>query len=654
MKNLVVIILFALLISGCHRPEQSAYDIPERNQLSDSMKNGNYTWVAATLCKLKQAAAADRDSLRWAYYSNEEGAVNFYLGNFNQVLPPSDSAMAWARTYPEKEKLETLQKLSARLHGAYYQQYNFQPDSAIRYQRIALNHTSKSNPADYILALANLADAYKLVAKYPEASELYHQAVLFADSVKADPAQCEMVYSGLAGVYSAMGDFDQAEKWWEKTMNLFPYMDRYAKFANLNNLGNHYYKAQKYRQSLATFTRLENYLDSIGATDWEKNFCQANKADLYIRLDSLDKADSILALIMPFFEEKAPKSVPLSHLHNLQMRLETSRGDIEAVRRLIAAHPLADSVRNEQREGRLTALLDFYKNTGQWKEAFQTQSALSHLKDSIVSQNVQQTLGARRLEYAHNTHMLQLKADNSAKEARIFRLLLILGIALLGVVALAFTVIIVRMRNRNHEERMLKKIIDLRMESVRNRITPHFIYNALNQELLARQKGMESRLPVLVNLLRQQQIIADDVSDSIADELSFMNDYIEVARQRIEQSFQYQEQIDESIDLCNLRIPSMSLQILAENAFKHSFPTLPPNEARRLWVEVVKEENAIAIRVTSNVNPEAPTPSGSSGLGLRIIAETIEYINNRQKQKLQFQAGTEAPGFWTATILILQ
>lgn len=639
-----------LLFAGCRKAEIQTYDIPERSQLNDSLKTGNYVWVADTLQTLKSRALADNDSLRWAYYINEEGAVNYFLGKFDSVVLKADSAAVYASLRKGTPEVDNLLKLSSRLKGAYYQQYDFKPDSAIKYQRIALNHTSKQNHAEYIMALANLADAHKLIANYPEASDLYHQAVLYADSVKADPAQCEMAYSGLAGVYTAINDFDEAEVWWQKTMTLYNYMDPYAKFANLNNLGNHYYKRKDYARSLATFKRLSNFLDSINATDWEKNFCRANLADIYISVDSLNRAEALLKNLVPYFEEKAPNSVPLSHLHNLQMRLAAAKNNQVETERLIALHPLADSIRNEQREGRLEALVNYYSSIGQWHNAFTARQELQTLKDSVASQNVKYALGAERLAYERDRHMLELKADNSQKEARIFRLFMILGVSLLAVVGLALAVIVVRMRNRRHEERMLKKIVDLRMESVRNRITPHFIYNALNQELLARERGCEPQLPVIVSLLKRQQLMAENIADSIADELAFMRDYIEVAKGRSNAPFQYLEQIDDSIDINNIKIPAMSLQILAENAFKHSFPTLPEGEARRLWVEVVTEENSVVVRVTSNLNPEVASPAQEGRLGLRIISETINYMNTTYKTRLAFHAGLDAGTFWVASI----
>ncbi len=654
-KTIYSIALIAVIaLMGCSRSAEKSFDIQEREEINDSLRSGNHKWVSQKTEELKRKALDSGDSLRWAYYLTEEAAAAYFEGDAAGIPSKVDSVLSWARPSSGSSDLRNLLRRAYRIKGSYYQQYSFNPDSAVHYHLESLKYAETSDPADYVVALTNIADAYKLNARYPEAADVYNRAVFYADSVGLEAKKREMIYSGLAGTYTAMGDYRDAGEWWDKTMELYPYMDPYARFYNLNNLGNYYYKSKDYGESLKTFQHLESFLDSIGASDWERNFCKVNLADVYLSMDTLDKANKLLSETVPFFEQRIPNSVPLSHIHNLQMKLATKQGHIPEVEGMIARHPLNDTLRNEQLEGRLSALSEFYQKTGQWQKAFQAQLKLERLQDSVVSQNVRQIIGTQKLANERDRQILTLKADNSAKESRIFRLWMILGLSLVALAVLVLVIITVKLRNSRREDRMLKKIISLRMESVKNRITPHFIYNALNQELLARQRGQESSLPALVGLLRRQQFMTENVADSLSEELAFMRDYIEVASQRLTAPFQFVENIDESIPLDEVRLPAMSLQILAENAFKHSFPGLPENEARRLWVEVIREEGKILIRVTSNTSSEEGPRSNSPGLGLRIITETADYMNSTSKSNISFTAGPDTPGFWTAEITVDQ
>lgn len=664
MKNAILKYLIpalGIVLTACAEHSEGDYDIPERQAFADSIKNANYSWVASCSDSLADQSLASGDSLKWAYYLNESAATDYLQGKFPAVMPKLDRVSSWIarqlNTGADISSIRNLIRLSSRLRGGYFQSYDFNPDSAVHYQDLALRYTLHSNPNDYVLSIANLADAYKLSARYAEASDLYHQAVLFSDSAKIEPKYLEMVYSGLAGVYSAMGDYDEAQPWWDRTMRYYPTMVPYAKFANLNNLGNHYYKAEEYEKSLSTFLRLYSFLDSIGASDWERNFCRTNLADVYLSLGKNERATELLDTVTEYFETAAPSSIVLAHIHNLQMRLATNQGDTRKVRALLAAHPLADSIRNEQLEGRLKAMEYYYKNSGQWKEAYEASERLHAIKDSVVSKQVRQALGAHRLAYERDTRLLTLQADNSSNQTRLFRLGMILGLSLLALALLAVWIAVWRLRERRHEDRMYRKIMDLRMESVRTRITPHFIYNVLNQELLARSRDEESHLPAIVSLLRRQQLIGDRILIPLAEELDFLRDYLATQGLRSDVGLQFSENIQEGIDIDAIQFPSMTLQILAENAFKHGFPTLPAGVDRRLWLDISKEDGRTYVRLTNNcaTDNEGRVPNNvdkelaPGGLGLRIITETIAYIDSRYRLRFKFSVSQD-PGFYTAEI----
>lgn len=656
MKPLYLLLVIPLLAISCGRQNGQDFDIPERKEFSDSIKNANYSWVADRTDSLQKVALAIGDSLSWAYYRNERATMYYYTGQFDSVPLIADRLISWGTRQKDPKKVRQLLKLAYRLKGGYFQQYDFIPDSAIICQRKAMEFSSPADHKDYIVSMANLADAYKLDARYAEAADIYCRAVLFADSVGMEPRCAEMVYSGLAGVYSAMGDFREAQKWWDKTMELYPYMDSYARFANLNNLGNHYYKARKYGKSLRTFIRLDSFLDSIRASDWTRNFCRINLADVYMRLGQTERSGALLDSVTPYFEETAPGSAVLAQLHNLKMRQAVMTGNAAEVERLLTQHPLADSIRNEQLENRLETMEFHYSNSGQWHKAYDTHIRLQAHKDSVASAEIQQILGARRLAYERDTKVLALQTDNASKQARILRLWTILGFSLLALTVLVAWVAIYRLRNRRHEEKMYRKIMDLRVESVRTRITPHFIYNLLNQELLAMKRGGDSRLPVIVSLLRHQQVVGDRIMVSLAEELDFLRDYVEVQSMRSDSVLQYQENIEVAIDTNKILFPSMLLQILAENAFKHGFPGLPAGTDCRLWLDISSEASKIVVRLTNNcpVDGEGRTLkqcSGmdSNGLGLRIITETLAYVNSQGKYNFKFSLHPD-PGFCTAEI----
>ncbi len=188
---------------------------------------------------------------------------------------------------------------------------------------------------------------------------------------------------------------------------------------------------------------------------------------------------------------------------------------------------------------------------------------------------------------------------------------------------------------------MMNKIISLRQENLRNRVTPHFIYNALNHELHNAKKGKPSHLDSLVDLIRKQQIVASEILIPFSEELKFTDDYIRVISDNGRDHFVYNYNIEEDIDP-DFPFPSMTLQILVENAFKHGFTTLAPDTERLLYITVKRIENhKISVSVFNN-SGSSPSDVEKGGTGLRVLLETIRLINEHNREQTHFSIDTKA------------
>lgn len=188
---------------------------------------------------------------------------------------------------------------------------------------------------------------------------------------------------------------------------------------------------------------------------------------------------------------------------------------------------------------------------------------------------------------------------------------------------------------------MMNKIISLRQEILRNRVTPHFIYNALNHELYNTREGKPSHLDALVGLIRKQQIVASEILIPFSEELKFTEDYICVISDNGRDPLHYEVEIEPDIDR-SFMFPSMTLQILVENAFKHGFTTLTPGAERILKISVKRtEDSKIAVSVFNN-SGEMPSGAEKGGTGIRVLVETLRIINEHNRQQTQFKINTNS------------
>lgn len=105
---------------------------------------------------------------------------------------------------------------------------------------------------------------------------------------------------------------------------------------------------------------------------------------------------------------------------------------------------------------------------------------------------------------------------------------------------------------------MQNAMTSLRLENVRNRISPHFIFNVLNREMNLHKGDKESQnLIGLTKLIRRNLELTDCLAVSLADELDFVDTYVKLERQSLGSEFEYRLDLAEQLDLQEMKVPSM-------------------------------------------------------------------------------------------------
>lgn len=652
LPSLIAGLIMIAALTACGRGDRNtAEGFAEFNkELNDSLSKGNTDFVRSRIAEAKLKGVAEGDSDLWANALVQQSIAAYYASDPATLISSCDSALAYLTRRPSSPVRDAILEKGYMTKGAYYSQYAFMPDSAIKYHRLGVELAPRAfEKNEYAIALGNMADTYKLTGHLPEAAEYYHRAIHVADSLGLGLTDYIPLYGGLAATYTALRDFRQSRVWWDRTMTLYPLMIPYERFNNLNNLGNDCYYRKDYPEALATFKRLSAYLDSLPDADWERNFANVNLADSYLRLEHPDSASPLIDSSMEFFTTTQPNPVVESYLHTLLMRKYALKGNYAAVEDLIDHHLFSDTLRAEQQTGRLEVMADYYEYTGQYRMALDTYRRLQAMEDTLRSERVDQLVASWRIKYENDTELLRLRADKSDGEAHILMLSLVIFVGAVVIAVLAVVTVVLRVRSRRNEERMHAGMIALRMQSIRTRITPHFIYNALNHEILARQGDKPSRLGSIVSLLRHQQYVAEETVITLAKELDFVSDYVAVERDAFEGDVEYTVNVGPDIDSDKLLIPSMSLQILAENSFKHSFRHLKAGETGHLVIDVRRDDNlgATVITVFNTMCGETPSQPGSpQGTGTRIIMQTLSFINSKVRGDLRFNMQTGRSPHW--------
>lgn len=236
------------------------------------------------------------------------------------------------------------------------------------------------------------------------------------------------------------------------------------------------------------------------------------------------------------------------------------------------------------------------------------------------------------LKYTQDSTLMKKEISIREKENQVLQLhQLMYGIVgeCFLLIAVVPAVILYRKRQRDREQwRMQNAMTSLRLENVRNRISPHFIFNVLNREMNLHKGDKESQnLIGLTKLIRRNLELTDCLAVSLADELDFVDTYVKLERQSLGSEFEYRLDLAEQLDLQEMKVPSMLLQIPVENAIKHG---LRLKEGKRLLlIQVHKlENNQVEIVICDNGGGYRKTSvSYGTGTGMKVITQTIQLLN---------------------------
>lgn len=164
------------------------------------------------------------------------------------------------------------------------------------------------------------------------------------------------------------------------------------------------------------------------------------------------------------------------------------------------------------------------------------------------------------------------------------------------------------------EEGERKKNAELK--ALQAQISPHFLYNMLNEiKALAKMGRTQEISEFVIHLgkLLRRSIAFQDGFVSLEEDLKFVDDYVRLQQIRYDQLFSVEISAEEDVLKC--RIPNLIIQPLAENAIVHGFTE--DKDQYTLRIRCYREENKLQIEIYDN--------------GIGVEDTYLKYINNVEK-----------------------
>jgi sensor histidine kinase YesM len=120
-------------------------------------------------------------------------------------------------------------------------------------------------------------------------------------------------------------------------------------------------------------------------------------------------------------------------------------------------------------------------------------------------------------------------------------------------------------------ERLTRENLQSRYESLKNQLSPHFLFNSLSalKSLIAENPAIsQTYVDHLSHVLRHSLNGNKNKTVSLADELEVVDSYVFLIKMRYESSISIERNVDNTY--LQHRLPPLALQTLVENAVKHN------------------------------------------------------------------------------------
>lgn len=175
------------------------------------------------------------------------------------------------------------------------------------------------------------------------------------------------------------------------------------------------------------------------------------------------------------------------------------------------------------------------------------------------------------------------------------------------------------MQNRLFMAQNLAKEAEL--NKLRHQLQPHFLFNSLNSVFaltLTNPKEAGTMITKLASFLRGTLKRDDEVWVTVAEEMEYIQLYLDIEKVRFSHRLNLDVQIDEdTMDKC---LPGTLLQPIVENAIK--FGLYNTSAAILISVHVMLEGNLLKIAVKNPFDPEMRA-TGGTGFGLTAIRRRL-------------------------------
>lgn len=173
-------------------------------------------------------------------------------------------------------------------------------------------------------------------------------------------------------------------------------------------------------------------------------------------------------------------------------------------------------------------------------------------------------------------------------------------------------------------ERQQKENVISQLESLKNQVNPHFLFNCLNTLSALIHEDTQSAEKFIIKLTNVYRYVLDQKDKSLVrldDELQFMRSFFFLQKIRFGENINLIEH-STNVRILNYYIPPLALQLLLENAIKHNVIS----KEKPLYIEVTVDDQLCLI--VKNNYQKKENHTHNTGIGINNLKARYSLITS--------------------------
>lgn len=199
------------------------------------------------------------------------------------------------------------------------------------------------------------------------------------------------------------------------------------------------------------------------------------------------------------------------------------------------------------------------------------------------------------------------------------------------------------------ENRLLLESNQLKKSALQAQMNPHFVFNCLNsiQNFIVsndKESAMEY-LATFAKLIRQNLENSTKESVLLHEEITMLENYLELEKMRFNSIFDYSINVDRNIDLFDVYVPTLLIQPFVENAIIHGMKA--KKSGGKIILDIDKIDDVMKITISDNgpgINFKTNKNKRFKSLGTSLTNKRIAFINQEQDKKYSLNTSSDVNG----------